>query len=142
MRCHILMVTLVAYWSPAFAYDKTEIEHIIRTLAVKYHVNPDIAVAVAKVESGLNPNAVGGLGELGVFQLRPLYHDVRAGATVNNIKVGLRYLAYVRNVCEEDYGSAWVNCFNHGPNRRVRYPTLFPYYRKVEYQRRTIVMNR
>lgn len=37
----------------------------------------DYAVAVATCESGLDPNATGALGEVGLFQLRPEYHAWR-----------------------------------------------------------------
>lgn len=125
------MAALLFLGTQASAFTKTDIESLIRISALRYGVEPDVAIAVAQVESGLNDKAVGSLGELGVFQLRPEYHNVLPGATAYNIDLGVRYLAYVRAQCEPDYGPAWMNCFNHGPYKRVHYPTLFPYYRKV-----------
>src|SRR6185503_15613931 len=47
-----------------------DVEKTIRDLAAEHGVDPDLAVAVAKKESSLNPKAVGDSGKaVGTFQL-------------------------------------------------------------------------
>lgn len=68
---------------------------LIRTTAAAYGVNPELAIAVARRESGLNQAARGAAGEIGVFQLMP---GTAAELGVNpydleqNINGGIRYL--------------------------------------------------
>jgi soluble lytic murein transglycosylase-like protein len=111
-----------------------EVEAIVREVAAAEEFDPDLAVAIADVESGLNPDAVGSLGELGVYQLRPEYHAVKRGAVRQNIVAAIRYLKHVRELCEPKWGDAWFIGFNVGPHyeKPIRYPTLFPYYLKVK----------
>jgi soluble lytic murein transglycosylase-like protein len=45
-----------------------KIESLIRAKALEYGVDPDIAVKIAIVESGGNPNAVSSTGAIGIFQ--------------------------------------------------------------------------
>jgi soluble lytic murein transglycosylase-like protein len=103
----------------------------IHAEAISQGIDPELAEAVAVVESGLNPKAVGKLHELGLFQLRPEYHKVTSDIH-NQIKVGIAYLAEMRRICGGYYpGKAWILCFNHGPNKRLKRPLQAAYYRKV-----------
>jgi len=83
---------------------------------------PALADAVAKVESGFNPNAVGGVGEVGLMQVRPetaamLGHQ---GGTTGlfdpetNVRLGVTYLARAWQLAKGDvcqtlmkYRSGW-----------------------------------
>lgn len=105
----------------------------IMEVASEYGVDPQLAVAIAVVESGMNPEARGALGEVGLFQLRPEFHPVVEGDPSHNIKVAIRYLAYVKERCAPIYGDAWFICYNTGPHRKERLtrPHEFPYYKKV-----------
>lgn len=47
------------------------IEALIVSISLSMGFDPNIALSVAKVESKLNPSAVGKIGEIGLFQLRP-----------------------------------------------------------------------
>jgi soluble lytic murein transglycosylase-like protein len=48
------------------------VEQMIRDEALRQGVPPDLAVAVARRESGLNPNVRdGAFGEVGLFQVKP-----------------------------------------------------------------------
>jgi hypothetical protein len=70
-------------------------EELVRQTASQYGVPPDLAVAVAKQESGLNQSARGKAGEVGVFQLMPA---TASGLNVNpydlnqNVQGGITYL--------------------------------------------------
>lgn len=110
-----------------------DIESLIIREAVRYGVNPNLAVAIAKTESGLNPKAVGSKGEIGLFQLRPEYHKGNLWNPVQNTRIAMRYLKHLESMSAERFGRAWFISFNLGPyyNRPIRYPQLFPYYKKV-----------
>ena len=133
-RCLIILcihlMFLLCVLDLAQAQTKKEIERIIREVAEAKGFDPDLAVAIAIVESGLNPNAVGALGEIGVFQLRPEFHDVHPGNVRRNVETAIQYLIWLQTRCK-DYGEAFFICFNHGPNRRVRDPIRFSYYLRV-----------
>lgn len=44
---------------------------MIVTISISMGFDPNVALSVAMTESTLNPNAIGGIGEVGLFQLRP-----------------------------------------------------------------------
>ena len=66
-----------------------------------YHICPELLEAVIETESGGNPDAVGDLGEIGLMQIYPKYHRMRAEHLKvynlfdpeGNILVGADYLA-------------------------------------------------
>lgn len=126
----ILILLLVGTISNADTLSHSQIERLIVKAAKKNGVDPLLALSIADVESKLNPNAVGSLGEIGVFQLRPSFHSVVKGNERHNIDVATKYLAKLKVTCNS-YGKAYFVCFNYGPVRHLNHPTLFPYYRKV-----------
>jgi hypothetical protein len=56
----------------------SDIEGLIRSVALRKKVDPDLAVRVARCESGLNPKAinvnVGGSRDRGLYQINEKYH--------------------------------------------------------------------
>lgn len=106
---------------------------IVNAIALKHGIDPKLAYAIMEVESGCNPNKVGALGEVGIFQLRPNMHPGADGTRDEHIDSAIRYLAYVRRYCRAAYGDAWFVCFNTGPFRKTRLkePTQQTYYKKV-----------
>src|SRR4051812_21972426 len=68
----------------------------IASAASRYNVPPSVALAVAQRESGLNQNARGTSGEIGVFQLMPGTASdlgVNPSDLAQNIDGGVRYLS-------------------------------------------------
>lgn len=102
-----------------------------------YHVDPIIALSVASVESGLNPNAVGPTKDLGVFQLNPKtfnsYSKKQLLDPETNIKLGVRYIAEMKRDCTHNIDNTYVLCYNLGTSgaKKVKHPKLFPYYKNV-----------
>lgn len=99
--------------------------------AERYGIDPDLALAVATVESSLNPKAVGKLGERGLYQLHVKYFPQATFNIDQNIRIGVSYLAEVKRKCADYPAKAWVLCFNHGAYKRLKYPLKAAYYRKV-----------
>lgn len=79
------------------------------------------AISIAKLESNLNPSAVGALGEIGLFQTRPQYFKTSLNLN-EQIKLGIEALGTVKARCVRDLGQNWVACWNigisGGPKRR------------------------
>ncbi len=97
----------------------------------KYNVDYNLVMSVIEVESRFNPKKVGSVGEIGLMQLRPEYFPTVTFDIKNNIDHGVRYLAWLKKYCPHKDEKTFVVCYNNGPNRRVNYPKLFPYYKKV-----------
>jgi soluble lytic murein transglycosylase-like protein len=94
------------------------VEDQIRLTAASYGVSPDLAVAVARAESGLNQAARGSSGEIGVFQLMPATAadlGVNPSDLSENIAGGVRYLAeQLRRFGSTELALA---AYNAGPGR-------------------------
>lgn len=115
---------------------RPEIIQQIRVEARKQGVNERLAVAVAQVESNLNPRAKGSKGEIGLFQLMP-YQGDNLWNQKNNIQLGLQILkGCLKNIMQDpkvkrDSPPYGVICYNQGPSRHPKYPLLHPYYKRV-----------
>jgi soluble lytic murein transglycosylase-like protein len=127
----LITAIILSFSLQAFAQTKKETVRSIRSIAVEVGIDPDFAVAVATVESGLNPKAVGSLGEVGLFQLRPEYHNVKKGNTSHNTRVALSYMMQLKSRYSGKYGSAWFVLYNYGPYNAPKRPTETKYYKKV-----------
>lgn len=77
-------------------------------------VPPNLAVAVATQESGINQGAVGSKGEIGVFQLMPSSFPGQNISDLNtNVSLGVGYLSQLFNEFG-DWGTA-LAAYNFGP---------------------------
>lgn len=96
-------------------------------------VDPSIALTVAKMESNFNPDAVGGLHEMGLFQLNPSsFKQYTRKQLLNpklNARLAIRYLKEVKEHCIHKEDINWLVCYNYGYKNaeKVKYPHLFPY---------------
>jgi soluble lytic murein transglycosylase-like protein len=126
----MFVLAMVVFTNEATASEDMIHREIVES-AQRHGIDPLLALSIAEIESGFNPNARGSLGEIGLFQLRPEFHPVLIGHRLNNIDVAMRYLAGLKRTCSA-YGDAYFVCFNYGPARKLKYPHAFPYYVKVK----------
>ena len=109
---------------------KADIRADIRKEAIRQGVDPDVAVAIAIVESNLNPRALGKKGDIGLFQVMP-YNSGGKNLWIvkNNVSIGIKLL----KICKINTTTRAeaIVCYNNGLHRHPKYPELHPYYRKV-----------
>lgn len=102
-----------------------------------YGIDPKLSLAVAQTESGLKPNTIGTKGELGLFQLMPSsFPKVSKKELIKpevNIRLGIKYLAWLKVNCSHKRDNTYLVCWNYGIGnaRKVKHPKLFPYYVSV-----------
>lgn len=109
---------------------------LIISLAPTYNIDPSLAVSVATEESKLNPNAIGLLKEVGLFQVRPEYSKYTSEQLKDpktNIREGLRILSEAKKRCKHQLAKSFIICFNRGiaGGSKVKDPSNDRYYLKV-----------
>lgn len=121
--------------SQASADNKQQVREIIIKEADKHGIDRNLLLAIASVESGFNPSAVGTLDDRGLFQLRQKFFGADASFDPKrNARAAAAYLAWLRRrpSCNR-YGKYWYVCFNRGPSADpLTDVSKFEYARKVE----------
>lgn len=111
--------------------DFNYVPNRIAVNASNFNVDPDLAIAIGIVESGLNWAVIGSHGELGPLQVKR-YGKGSIYTVEENIKAGIKYMAEAKARCSHYPGFAWVNCYNMGIYaKRLRHPKKFVYYKRV-----------
>ena len=94
----------------------------IANKAANMGISPELAVSMAYHESGLNPSKTGGVGEIGIMQVRPETAESMGFDSKSlkdnpdaQIDAGLRYLKEQLNTYENDPKLAVV-AYNAGPD--------------------------
>lgn len=98
----------------------------------KYGFDPVFVLAIIQTESRWNPNAVGGVGEIGLMQIRPETAEWMADRMklewkgkrslynpVTNVTLGLGYMAYLRTKMGPS-SMKYVSAYNMGPKNVQR----------------------
>ena len=122
----------------------SDIPGLVRKAAVKYNVDPKLALGVAAAESNFNPDAVSSVGATGVMQLMP---ETAAGLGVKNIRDpqenidgGVRYLKQLLATFNGDPRKA-VAAYNAGPEAVKRYGGVPPYAETQNYVDKVLTNN-
>ena len=113
---------------------------MILTYANIFGVNPSVAVAVARQESGLRPSAISrNHRDIGLFQLNlssyPAYTKKDLLNPQFNAMLGILHLRNAKETCVHKEEINWLVCFNFGQGnaKKVKHPHLFPYVKRVRY---------
>lgn len=142
-----LVLTIIIILSASFANAKNYNRPYIKMLLIENarlseFVTPALAIAVAKVESDLRPDAVSNKGAIGVMQIMPrtglLEFGVKRKDLFNpiiNIKIGVKFLDQLIKKYKGNIGVA-LSHYNGGsavgiwPNVKI-IPITYPYVVKV-----------
>jgi soluble lytic murein transglycosylase-like protein len=142
-----LVLTIIMILSASFANAKSYNRPYIKMLLIENarlseFVTPALAIAVAKVESDLRPDAVSNKGAIGVMQIMPrtglLEFGVKRKDLFNpiiNIKIGVKFLDQLIKKYKGNIGVA-LSHYNGGsavgiwPNVKI-IPATYPYVVKV-----------
>lgn len=96
-----LLLASLVFLTPVSAHADAVLHRVmVRTEALRVGLPPELADAVAQVESGYRPNAIGTVGEIGLMQVRPSTARMMGFSGTNedladpatNIRYGVRYL--------------------------------------------------
>lgn len=98
------------------------VQDLITATAARYGVDPRLALAVARAESGFNQAARSPVGAIGVFQLMPAtakWLGVDPYNVEQNIEGGIRYLSQLLAQYGNDVNRA-LAAYNWGPGNLAR----------------------
>ena len=128
---------------PGIAMD---IANVINSESKKYRIEPFLVLSVIQVESGFRSSAVSNKGAIGIVQIMPRtgkyiakkynvpYKNYRSlYDPVTNVKLGIAYLSYLKNLYDSNMEYA-LFAYNNGPRRSEHIKRKFknsrPYYVK------------
>jgi soluble lytic murein transglycosylase-like protein len=116
----------------------------IQDLSEKYGVDPDLARAVMRLESGGNPNAVSSAGAIGLMQLMP---GTAKGLGVDpkdpkrNIEGGIKYLSQLSDKYNGDFEKT-LAAYNAGSGRVDSYGGIPPFPETERYVKNVLALYR
>ena len=103
---------------------------IINTACDRHGIDPSLVLALVKVESGFNPDALSRKGAMGLMQLMPQTAvDMNVRDTFNpyeNIDGGVKYLRYLIDRYEGNLSLA-LAAYNSGETAVKKWGTIPPY---------------
>lgn len=129
MRLPLRSLGTVSPTSPSNNLGTTNVQTLVSNAAVQYGIDPALALAVAKQESGFNQNAISPAGAIGVMQLMPA---TAAGLGVDptnlnqNISGGVSLLASLLRQYDGNTALA-LAAYNAGPGAVATYGGVPPY---------------
>jgi hypothetical protein len=131
--------------------SRQDSERLIRAVARMYDLDPSLLAAIARVESGGNPQAVSPKGAEGMMQLMPAT-AIRFGVLdpfdpVSNVLGAARFLAFLRNYHPRSDGSGpsvmtlaeMLAAYNAGEGAVDKYRGIPPYAETQQYVRRVLI---
>ena len=114
----LFLMFLVSHIAPAYA--DPHVETMVRKTASRFGVPPDLAVKIARVESGNSCGAVGKLGERGPLQIRPSsasglgYKNVKRASCQTQLNAGMAHLLMCYRAARKNWYKT-AACHNGGP---------------------------
>jgi hypothetical protein len=119
-------------------------EDRLKELCEQYEVEPDLARAVMRMESGGNPNAISHAGAMGLMQLMP---STAKGLGVDpkdperNLEGGIKYLSQLADKYNGDYVKT-LAAYNAGPSRVDSYGGIPPFPETQRYVKNVLALYR
>ena len=126
-------------WNATLSANQKVVANIITKIAAWHGVDPNFALSIAKVESGLNPGALSPKSAMGVMQLIPetaARFNVRDAFNASqNIKGGVRYLRWLLDRYQGNVALVAAS-YNAGEGKVDRYKGIPPYPETQQYVKR------
>lgn len=95
-------------------------------------IDCNTVLSIAKIESALNPKAVGeSHGEIGLMQIRPEHHKCATFNPEGNIRCGISYLKRIKKKHFAKHGTCFITFYNYGINSKIKNPCERSYFLKV-----------
>ena len=119
-------------------------EDKLRELCEQYEVDPDLARAVMRMESGGNPNAISRAGAIGLMQLMPATAKglgVDPKDPERNLEGGIKYLSQLADKYDGDYVRT-LAAYNAGPSRVDSYGGVPPFPETQRYVKNVLALYR
>jgi hypothetical protein len=119
-------------------------EDDIRRLCEEYGVDPHLARAVMRMESGGNPSAVSSAGAIGLMQLMPgtaKSLGVDPKDPLRNLEGGIKYLAQLADKYDGDYVKT-LAAYNAGSGRVDSYGGVPPFPETQRYVKNVMALFR
>lgn len=113
---------------------------VLQRAGAQYAISPDLLDAVARAESGYNPQAVSPKGAIGIMQLMPAtarIFGVDPRDPEANIRGGAAYLRYLLDTFNGRIDFA-LGAYNAGQTAIIRYGGLPPYAETRRYVSRNL----
>jgi soluble lytic murein transglycosylase len=87
-----------------------------------FGLNPDKVFSIIETESQFNVNAIGSVGELGLFQIRPKYwkYPLDINNPEHRIGYSISKLARLKSRLKPKLGDEWFLAWNMGPTGALR----------------------
>lgn len=120
--------------APNLELERTTYVEMIRRAAIERGAPPDLAEAVAQIESGYDPRVVGVVGEVGLMQVRPETAamlgfkglPVELARPSENVRYGVAYLAQAWRRADGNVCRALMK-YRSGHNAEVMTPLSITY---------------
>ena len=126
-----------------FSANQKMVAKIIMKVAHWHGVDPNLALTIAKVESGLNANAISPKSAMGVMQLIPdtaERFNVKDVFNVSqNVKGGVRYLRWLLDRYQGNVALVAAS-YNAGEGKVDRYRGIPPYPETRQYVKRVMAL--
>ena len=128
---------------PASVSERMSVwEDKLQELCERYEVDPHLARAVMRMESGGNPNAISRAGAIGLMQLMP---GTAKGLGVDpkdphrNLEGGIKYLAQLSDKYDGDYTKT-LAAYNAGSGRVDSYGGIPPFPETQRYVKNVLAL--
>ena len=105
--------------------------------ANNFGIDPNLVLAVIKVESNFNVDAKSPTNDFGLMQLNkkafPEFTEQQLLNPKTNIYLGVKHLSDMKKQCIHKNNNDWLVCWNYGISnaKKVKNPSLFPFVKKV-----------
>jgi soluble lytic murein transglycosylase-like protein len=110
---------------------QNQYDTIVRRMASKYKLQPQLVHAIIEAESAYKPDAVSSAGAIGMMQLMPAtaekYEVSDPTNVVENIEGGCQHMRFLLDLHDQDLSLA-IASYNAGENAVKRYNNSIPPY--------------